>query len=112
MRKLLSDKHADMKMIGGVIGLFVTLLIAIIVLYSIAGSLAPNSLDSDYFGTKSSGGDGLGNEQFNQTPAENATSPILNQAETFFTIAPIIAIVVVAVIILGYVGSIGGGRQE
>ena len=107
MRKLLSDKHADMKMIGGVIGLFVTLLIAIMVLYSIAGSLDPNSLDSSLFGKKTGVGDGLGNEQFNQTPADNATSPILNQAETFFTIAPIIGIVIVAVIILMYVGRIG-----
>ena len=107
MRKLLSNCKADVRLIGGVIGLFVTLLVAIMVMYSIAGSLAPTTLDSQYFGTKSSGGDGLGNEQFNQSPAENATSPILDQAEVFFTLAPILGIVIVAVIILLYVGRIG-----
>ena len=111
MKKFLNNKSGNMQMISGVIGLFVTLLVAILILYNIAASLDAESLDSKHFGMTSTGGDGLGNEKMNQTPANNATSPILDQSETFFTIAPIVAIVVVAVVILSYVGRIGGGRE-
>ena len=106
MRKFLKNEHADIKMIGMVIGLLVTLLIAIMVIYNIAGSLDPEALDAKSFGRTSTGGTTAGNEQMNQTPAGNSTTPILDQSATFFTIAPIIAIVVVAVVILSYVGKI------
>ena len=106
--KFLKDNHADMKLIGGVIGLFVTLIISILVLYSIAGSLDTSTIDAGVGDTISGAGDGIGNEAYNQTPAENTTSAILDQAGTFYTIAPIIGIVVVAVVILSYVSRIGG----
>ena len=90
LKKLLKDDDANTQMIGAVVGILVTLIIAVIVFYTIASSLDVSSLDAD----------------FNGTPAQNATEATLDQAGTFFTIAPIIAIVIVAVVILGYVSRI------
>ena len=85
--KLLSireDDHADVKMIGAVVGILVTLIIAVLVFYNIAGSIDTTSIDSGLTGT----------------PAANATDDTLDQASTFFAVAPIIGIVIVAVVIL------------
>ena len=98
MRKLMTNNHADVKMIGAVVGLLITIIIAVLVFYTIAGSMDNTTLDAKF-----TRGDSL-----NNTPAANATDDILDQGGTFFQIAPIIAIVVVAVVILGYVGKIGG----
>ena len=93
MKNILKDNNADVKMIGGVVGILVTLIIAVLVFYNIAGSIDATDLDAEY-----------GNAA--NTPTLNATDSTLDQASTFFTIAPIIAIVVVAVVILKYVGQI------
>ena len=77
-------------MIGAVVGILVTLIIAVLVFYNVAWSIDASSIDEDLTGT----------------PTQNATDSTLDQAATFFTIAPIIAIVIVAVIILKYVGDI------
>ena len=90
LKKLLKDDDANTQMIGAVVGILVTLIIAVLVFYNIASSIDVSSLDAD----------------FNGTPAQNATEATLDQAGTFFTIAPIIAIVIVAVVILGYVSRI------
>jgi len=90
MKQLLNDDKADVRMIGGVVGILVTLIIAVLVFYNIAGSIDTDTIDGELTGT----------------PAANATEATLDQAATFFTIAPIIAIVVVAVVILKYVGQI------
>jgi len=79
-------------MIGAVVGIFITLIIAVLVFYNIAGSIDATTVDASLTGT----------------PAQNATDDTLDQAATFFQIAPIIGIVVVAVVILGYVNKIGG----
>jgi len=91
MRQILKDEKADVKMIGMVVGILVTLIIAVLVFYNIAASIDTTTIDADLTGT----------------PAANATDSTLDQAGTFFTIAPIIAIVIVAVVILGFVGRIG-----
>ena len=91
MRSLLKDQKADIKMIGAVVGILVTLIVAVLVFYNIAGSIDTTTIDAGLTGT----------------PAANATDDTLSQASTFFSIAPIIAIVVVAVVILGYVSRIG-----
>lgn len=91
MRKFLDNQEGNVKMVGAVVGILVTLIIAVLVFYNIAGSIDASSVDSDLTGT----------------PAQNATDDTLDQAGTFFTIAPIIAIVIVAVVILGYVSRIG-----
>lgn len=81
------DNEASVKMIGAVVGILITLIIAVLIFYNIAGSIDTTDLDSDLTGT----------------PAANATSATIDQAETFFTIAPIICIVIVAVVVIGYV---------
>jgi len=90
IRSFGQNNEADTAMIGGVIGILVTLIIAVLVFYNIASSIDTTSVDAELTGT----------------PSANATTEVLNQAATFFTIAPIIAIVVVAVVILRYVGQI------
>jgi len=93
--KLLSlrkNNEADVKMVGAVVGILVTLIIAVLVFYNIAGSIDTTTIDADLTGT----------------PSANATDSTLDQAATFFSVAPIIAIVIVAVVILGYVSRIGG----
>ena len=90
LRNIRTDNEADVKMIGGVVGILVTLIIAVLVFYNIAASIDTTTVDAGLTGT----------------PAANATTDTLDQAATFFTIAPIIAIVVVAVVILKYVGQI------
>jgi len=91
MRTLLDNDKADVRMIGGVVGILVTLIIAVLVFYNIAGSIDASDLDDEFTG---------------HTPVSNSTNNVLDQSATFFTIAPIIAIVVVAVVILKYVGQI------
>lgn len=93
-----------MKMIGAVVGILVTLIVSILLFYNIAGSIDTTTVDSDVAIASTSP---AGNRA-NVTYAANSTTDILDQAATFFTIAPIIAIVVVAVVILSYVSKIGG----
>lgn len=96
IRKLLKNDDGNVKMVGAVVGLFVTLAVVILVFYNIAASIDADALDQTW-----KTNDALG------FPANNATNATLDQAATFFTIAPIIGIVVVAVVILGYVSRIG-----
>ena len=90
LKSFVKNDEADVKMVGAVVGILVTLIIAVLVFYNIAGSIDTSTIDSGLTGT----------------PAANATDDTLDQASTFFTIAPIIAIVIVAVVILGYVSKI------
>ena len=92
------NENADVKMVGAVIGILITIIIGALVFYSIAGSMTPGTTD-----TTLNANLGTGDHAY----AANATGNTLEQAETFFTIAPIIAIVIVAVVILQYVGRIG-----
>ena len=92
MRKLFGKNRAQMGMVGAAIGLFITLIIAVLIYYNIAGSINTTTIDANLPGT----------------PAANATTATNSQAATFFTIAPIIGIVIVAVVVIGYVQRIGG----
>jgi len=95
IKQLLRDNNGNVQMIGGVVAILVTLIVAVLVFYNIAGSIDTEDIDKNFGGE-------------NETPAENATEATMDQAGTFFSIAPIIAIVAVAVVILGYVTRIGG----
>ena len=104
-------------MIGMVIGLLITLIISVLVVYTIVGGIdlttADNNIKENVYGWSETnwdaGGTNSSRHNWNESSiATNATDNILDQAATFFQIAPIIAIVVVAVVILGYVGKIGG----
>jgi len=92
MKNLLKNDEADVRMVGAVVGVLVTIIIAVLVFYNIAASIDVADIDAGLTGT----------------PAANGTDAVLDQAATFFTIAPIISIVIVAVVILGYVSRIGG----
>jgi hypothetical protein len=81
-----------MGMVGAAVGLLITLIIVVLIYYNIAASIDTTGVDAKLPGT----------------PAGNATTQINTQASTFFTIAPIIAIVIVAVVVIGYVQRIGG----
>jgi len=78
-------------MVGAAVGLLITLIIVVLIYYNIAASINTTAVDALLPGT----------------PAGNATANINSQASTFFTIAPIIAIVIVAVVVIGYVQRIG-----
>jgi len=103
MRRLLSNKHGQMAMVGAAIGLFVTLIVSILVYYNIAGSIDTNTIDAKFGLTINATGVRNGS-----APVYNATTSINNQAETFYIIAPIVAVVIVAVVIISYVQRIGG----
>ena len=92
MRKLFKNRHGQIGLVGAAIGLLITLTVAILIYFNIAASVDTTSIDAKLAGE----------------PALNATDNINEQAATFFTIAPIIVIVIVAVVVIGYVKSIGG----
>ena len=85
-------EDGNVQMIGAVVGILITLIIAVLVFYNVAASIDTSTIDSGLDGT----------------PSANATEDTLSQAGTFFSIAPIIGVVAVAVVILGYVNRIGG----
>jgi len=87
MQRLKDNEAGSVKMVGMVVGILVTLIIAVLIFYNIAASIDTSTIDSELTGT----------------PAANASGDTLDQAATFFTIAPILAIVIVAVVIIGYV---------
>jgi len=98
-RKFKEDENGNVKMIGMVVGILVTLMIAVLIFFNIAASIDVSGVDDDLQAN-------LGENTTSYLPAANATDSTLEQSATFFTIAPIIAIVVVAVVILGYVSKI------
>lgn len=109
MKPLLSDDKADVQMIGGVIGILITLIISILIVYNIAGGIDMETADENIMENVYNAATDHGThwrDHDNITFAANSTDDILDQSATFFAIAPIIAIVVVAVVILKYVGQI------
>ena len=86
------NSQGSTQIIGAVVGILITLIIAILVFYNVADSIDTSSIDANFDGT----------------PSANATDDVFDQTGTFFSIAPIIAIVAVAVVVLGYVQRIGG----
>jgi hypothetical protein len=92
MKQFLYGKdRAQMGMVGAAVGLLITLIIVVLIYYNISASIDTTAVDAKLPGT----------------PAANATGNVNSQAATFFTIAPIIAIVIVAVVVIGYVQRIG-----
>jgi uncharacterized integral membrane protein len=101
MKRILYGKdRAQMGMVGAAVGLLITLIIVVLIYYNITASIDTSSID------RKMGWNGSALDKY--TPAANATKSINEQAATFFVIAPIIAIVIVAVVVIGYVQRIGG----
>ena len=95
MRKLLKNTEGNVKMVGAVAGILIMLIIAVLVFYNIVSGIDYTSLNAD------------AGPMATSTEVTNASEELVAQSETFFTIAPIVAIVIVAVVILGYVSRIG-----
>jgi uncharacterized membrane protein len=112
MRQLIKNTNADIKMVGAVVGIFITLIISVLVVYTMASGIdyttANENIAENVYGYTQPGGGADASSWNGTTPATNGSNNILDQAATFFQIAPIIGIVIVAVVILGYVSRIGG----
>lgn len=89
-----------MGMVGSAVGLLITLIVVVLIFYNISASTYNNMPRGNvtrygaYLSTV-------------YNASHNATTSTNSQAATFFTIAPIIAIVIVAVVVIGYVQRIG-----
>ena len=83
-------------MIGAAIAIAVTLMISILIVYSIAASVNPVTLNKKIYPNTP-----LAN------PAGNATNSTFSGLSTFYTIAPLIIVVLAAVVILNYVTKVG-----
>lgn len=87
MRNILKDDHGYAGMVGGVIAILVSIVVGILVYYKIAGSI-------------------------NGLPAAGVTAAanVNTTANTVFTLAPIVGIVMIAGIILAIVTNFGRGQ--
>jgi len=103
MRKLYKEDTGNAKMIGMIIGMLVTIVISVLIVYNMAGSVDVDSVDSkieeNVFGNTTGG--------TNIHYAGNSTTDITDNANTFYVIAPIVAVVAIAVAIIGYVYKMG-----
>jgi len=87
MRKIYKDEAGDMNMILAAVVMAIALAIGLIIVYNVIGAVDTATIDAGLTGT----------------PSENATYNLVNNTNTFYTVAPIALIVVAAVGILGYV---------
>ena len=116
MRHLFGNKHAQMGMVGAAIGLFITLIICVLIYYNIAASIDTTTIEDNVrkaegftYPSGETAADNASRAAWNASkPVANATGAVNSQSETFFTIAPIVGIVIVAVVVIGYVQRIGG----
>ena len=95
---MLRDKNAALQDVTTAVGILVTLIICVLICYNIAGSIDVTDVDTN-FPDHSNTTRAVG-------PAQNASADVLDHTATFFQIAPIIVVVIVAVVILKYVGMI------
>jgi len=98
MRKLLHNNHGNMATVITAIAVAIAIAIGIIITYSVLGSTDTSTIDSNL---QSELGWGTG-----FTPAGNATTSLVTGLGTFFTIAPIYLVVLIAVAIIGAVMGI------
>ena len=103
MRKFWKDNLANVGTIGAAVAILVTIMVSVLIVYNIAASIDANDIDTNLQTALGEGTD--------VNFAQNATKDTLDQSATFYTIAPLIVVVLVAVTILGYVIQIGGSRR-
>lgn len=87
LKKLVSNKEADVNMILAAVIMAIALAVSVLIVYNVIGSVDTTTIDAGLTGT----------------PATNATYALVNNTDTFYTVAPIALIVVAAIGILGYV---------
>jgi len=88
MKSLWKNNHGDMNIIISAVIAAIALAIGIIIVFNVMGSLDTTDVDAEFA---------------NSTPAANSTTDIQTNVETFYTVMPIVLIVMAAVAILGYV---------
>ena len=98
-RLAIHNNHAQMNLIGAAIGTLITVIICVLIYYNIAGSTY-STVTINAAQAKTTYGQAV-------NASKNATDNVNSQASTFFTIAPIIAVVIVAVVVISYVRQIG-----
>ena len=92
----MNDK-ANIAIVGQAIGLLITLIVIVLVYYNIS-TVGFHTMN---YAAESTYQSSIWNA------SNNASTSIQNQAATFFTIAPIIVLVMVAVAVIGYIKMIG-----
>jgi len=88
MRSLWKNRFADMNVILSAVVVAIALAISIVIVFNVMSSMDTDTIDGNFA---------------NSTPSANATENIQTNIETFYTIMPIVLIVMAAVAILGYV---------
>ena len=87
LRPILKNKDADMNAILTGIVIAITLAISVVIVWNVLATVDTDTIDAEFTGT----------------PAANATENLNTNLETFYTVMPIVLIVIAAVAILGYV---------
>jgi len=95
MRKLLGNNQADLNMILGAIVVAITLAISVIIVWNVVAAVDPGTIDSSV--------EAAIQETSGFQDVTNSTDDLNTNIETFYTVAPIVLIVMAAVGILGYV---------
>lgn len=96
MRKLWKNNHANLDMILSAVVVMVMLAISIVIVWNVVGSVETSDLDTAVDGNFIDSGAA-------STEVTNATTDLADNLETYYTVAPIVLIVMAAVGILGYV---------
>ena len=96
MRKLLNNKDGDLNMILTSIIIAIMLAISLLVVFNVLSAVNPGDIDESV-------AEAAGRNTTSDTSATNATEDLQTNIETFYTVAPIMLIVIAAVGILGYV---------
>ena len=103
MIKFWKNTQATVQDIGAAVAILVTILVSVLVVFNIAASINANDVDTNLQTALGEGTD--------VTFAQNATKDTLDQTATFYTIAPLVVVVLIAVVILSYVMQIGGATR-
>ena len=103
MIKFWKNTQATVQDIGAAVAILVTIMVSVLVVFNIAASIDANDVDTNLQTALGEGTD--------VTFAQNATKDTLDQTATFYTIAPLVVVVLIAVVILSYVMQIGGATR-
>jgi len=95
MRKLLKNNHADLNMVLGAVVVAIVLAISVIIVWNVVAAISPGDIDASV--------ETAIGETGACTEVSNATENLNTNLETFYSVAPIVLIVMAAVGILGYV---------
>ena len=107
MRRLIDNKNADMDIVITAIVVMITLALSIVIIWNVVGSIDSSSLDDrlreNALGLQESAGDNSSDQTWNETTyVANSTDSFTTNLETYFTVAPIVLIIIAAVGILSY----------